>query len=236
MWSLAVSGRGVTTGRYEAPRFNALAKLMRPGDVVWDIGAHYGYATLIAARIVGPGGAVFAFEPSEANRWYLRHHLNWNREDAVQIVPAAVSDSDRTQNFGGKGSSVSLRLGGGEESVVVRSVASLLEEGVPAPSFLKIDVEGAEDDVLAGAMPAREAAGAGSTLPTILVAVHGEEHYRACRDQLMALDYLVVESRPIQEFNRGGRWRGDPDLLALPRNRESEVPELRMMDLFSTGA
>lgn len=48
-WSLAVSGRGTISGRYEVERFGALATLVRPEEVLSDIGAHYGYATLIAA-------------------------------------------------------------------------------------------------------------------------------------------------------------------------------------------
>jgi FkbM family methyltransferase len=133
-WSLAVSGRGTISGRYEAERFDALTRLVRPDDVVWDVGAHYGYATLIAARLAGPGGTVVSFEPSSSNRSYLTRHLDWNGETGVRVLPYAVSDSDRMEVFGGRGGSVGFRLGQAGETVEVRSITSLLASGVRSAS------------------------------------------------------------------------------------------------------
>jgi hypothetical protein len=60
-----------TTGRYgagtELMAQQLFASIVREGDIVVDVGAHYGFYTLIAASRVGPRGLVLAFEPSKLN-------------------------------------------------------------------------------------------------------------------------------------------------------------------------
>src|SRR5688572_4841682 len=123
-WSLATAGRGYGKGTFERSRVQTIASLIRPGDCFWDIGAHKGYVTLLAARRVGKHGRVYAFEPASANLWYLRRHLRWNGGENVTVVPVAVANFDGLSRFGG-GSSLALQLGKGQEWVTVRSVRSL---------------------------------------------------------------------------------------------------------------
>jgi FkbM family methyltransferase len=235
-WSLAVSGRGTLVGRYEAERFSAIESLVRPEEVFWDIGAHYGYATLVAARAIDSRGSVISFEPSTANRWYLRRHLLWNEEAQVRVIACAVADSDRTDVFGGAHASVSFRLGHEGETVEVRCISSLVDSGVPFPTFLKIDVERAELLVLEGARSAFADAQRRDALPTMLVSVHDEHLFRSCVDLMKALDYTVLGSWRITDF-LGGRsgWRKDPDLLAIPPHRLNELAVMRSIPWFSTG-
>ena len=77
-WSLASSGRGYRTGRFESGRIQALRSLVSHGDRVWDIGAHKGYVSMALSRSVGEEGSVTAFEPSQENLWFLRKHIEWN--------------------------------------------------------------------------------------------------------------------------------------------------------------
>ena len=128
-WSIASAGRGALSGTFERERVAAITSMIRPGDCVWDIGAHKGYITLAAARRAGPTGRVYAIEPGPPNLEYLRRHIEWNDVSNVEIVPVAVSGEDGTSIFGGPGSSTTHRLGRGDYTVEVRSVASLLEEG-----------------------------------------------------------------------------------------------------------
>ncbi|MDZ7778685.1 MAG: FkbM family methyltransferase [Gemmatimonadota bacterium] len=238
-WSLAASGRGVWSGRYERDRFEALESLLREDDVFWDVGAHRGYAALVAEGVVGSAGAVRAFEPSAENRRYLHQHLRWNRADRVAVHPAALADFDGTADFGGAGSSVSHRLGGGTEAVEVRTISSLVDDdGLAAPTFLKIDVEGAEGRVLAGArslltsLRAREA-----RVPLALLSVHSARELRACLGFLRSFDYRVVGSTHLPVFMDllDEPWYEDPDLLAVPRGGRVDLPAIRRMAWFRDG-
>lgn len=218
-WSLAASGRGIWSGRYERERFDALTRLVHEHDVFWDIGAHRGYATLLAESRIGAAGTVHAFEPSGENFQYLRKHLRWNEAEQVTVHRAAIADFDGTTTFGGTGSSVSHRIGGGSEDVPVRTVSALAEEGLAPPTFLKIDVEGAESRVLEGARELLEARrDAEEPLPVILVSVHSGPQLTSCLAFLRELGYRILGSANLRRFmdTLDAAWSEDPDLLATP--------------------
>src|SRR5882757_5029521 len=60
-WIVGSYNHGCWLGSYEFEKQVIIPKIVRPGDVVCDIGAHVGYFTIIFARLVGPAGAVYAF-------------------------------------------------------------------------------------------------------------------------------------------------------------------------------
>src|SRR5690606_37982007 len=133
-------------------RLAALACVTRPGDVFWDVGAHKGFVSLAASRLVGPDGTVIAIEPSSVNRSFLERHLAWNAVDDARVIAAALSDHEGAAAFGGTGSSVAFKLGEGSERVTVRRLDALAAElGLVGPSVVKLDVEGEEARVLRGA-------------------------------------------------------------------------------------
>lgn len=225
-WSLPISGRGFGAGRFEADKFEALEALLSPGDVFWDVGAHYGYATLLGARIAGRGGSVWSFEPSALNRSYLYRHVLWNCPDRVTVLPYALADADGLEAFGGQGSSMALGLGRGNEEVRVRTVGSLLEEGISEPTLMKIDIEGAESRMLHGAM-------ATGVRPTVMCSVHDAEQCELCTDLLKRAGYVVLPSRPIRDFVDGrSPWRGDPDLVAFPEGQTLLRARLDATELY----
>ena len=223
-WSLISAGSGYGSGRRAGAQMELLAALLRPGDVVWDVGAHHGYVVLCAARRVGPGGAVHAFEPSALNRALLHRHVRWNRLANVAVHPFALSDYDGESRFGGTGTSKMFALGRGGEVVQVRRAATLVAAGVcPAPTFVKIDVEGAEAETLAGLI---------EVLPRsarLLIAVHGREADARCTALLAAAGFELVASRALERC-REGAWRSDPDLFCIgpdAKAREHDVAVLR---------
>lgn len=230
-WSLAVSGRGTRAGTYERERFETIAALVAPGDRVWDIGAHYGYAALIAARLVGPDGEVTCFEPSAFNRWYLEQHLRWNGVRA-DVVPTALADDVGVSTFGGRGGSVAFHLGGDGESVSVTTVDRIVAEGRPLPDVMKIDTEGAELRILEGA---REAYGDRSPLPLMLVSIHRPDLLGPCVAWAKDFDYGVLGTAPIRRHEEGGEWHGDPDVLFVPPSRRRELDRFRSLEAFRTG-
>lgn len=213
-WSLTTSGRGYGDGSFERGKMDLLCGLIQPGECFWDVGAHKGYVSLLASRLVGQRGRVYAFEPSAENLGFLRRHVKWNRAENVTVFPFAIADSDGKEKFGG-GSSLSLRLGGGGEVVEVRTVESLLQDGLRAPTFLKIDVEGAEARVLKGAGESLYAPDR-----AILVATHSKESFEECAGILKQSGFRVIESGEVEDLRRRS-WtgRGDPDLLALGSER-----------------
>ena len=67
-------------------------EVVRPGDVVVDLGANMGYFTLLAARLVGSEGRVFAFEPEPTNFAHLTRNIELNAYRQVTAYQKAVSD------------------------------------------------------------------------------------------------------------------------------------------------
>lgn len=209
LWTLASSGRGYVSGRFERERVQAILSLLRPGDRVWDVGAHKGYLALAMARRVGRGGAVVAFEPSRRNLVPLRRHVRWNRAANVEVVASALGDGPGHARFGGSGSSITYRLGRGDELVEVTTIAAQLAAGRTPPTVLKLDVEGSEGAVLAGAGSHLSAFG------LLFVAVHDLAAHRHCRELLDGAGFEVVEGRKMRRFTRDGEsWAGDADLVA----------------------
>src|SRR3954468_12768962 len=65
---------------------------LRPGQVAVDVGCHKGAYTYWMRRCVGPGGAVYAFEPQPKQVAYLREAFSAMNYDNVELVPLALSD------------------------------------------------------------------------------------------------------------------------------------------------
>jgi FkbM family methyltransferase len=142
-------------------------ELVGPGDIVWDIGANVGLFSFSAAGLAGPAGRVLAIEPDPWLGQLLRRSASQARTGAipaasVDVLPFAMAEADglchfhiarrgRAANYL-EGSAGSSQAGGTRETFLVPITAcdSLLQH-YPAPSVLKIDAEGADSRVLAGA-------------------------------------------------------------------------------------
>ncbi len=135
-------------------------RLLRPGDVVVDVGANYGVVSLLAAQLVGGGGIVHAVEPQPEVADLLRRSAERNGFDHLHVHEVALSDRDGelalripTGNLGGASLSRTSEQG---TSVVVRvrhADAFLSELGVARVRVLKVDIEGHEAEFLRGARP-----------------------------------------------------------------------------------
>ena len=231
-WSLAALGRGYGSGRFARDRLDALACVVQEGDAFWDVGAHKGFISLAAARLVGPSGLVVAIEPASANLRFLERHLQWNGLLNVRVVPAAASDQNGVASFGGRGSSVAFRVGEGPESIPVRTIELLaVELDLGRPTILKIDVEGEEAAVLRGAKRLL------GTDQALLISTHSRELYEECRAVLEPFGFRIYDSWEIARHRRDGTpWTSDHDMLAVGRDRAVDEPRLRALELIAGPA
>ncbi|HJJ89160.1 MAG TPA: FkbM family methyltransferase [Methanocorpusculum sp.] len=128
-----------------------------PGDVVFDCGANLGIFSLIAAY---RGADVFAFEPiPEACNILARTlSLNPDLKEHVQVIPCALGDEEQISEFTVLpdtlvGSSMVLPQTGRKICVSVTTIDAFVEmQGLDVVNFLKADIEGAERQMLVGAM------------------------------------------------------------------------------------
>ncbi|MDP7018697.1 MAG: FkbM family methyltransferase [Pirellulaceae bacterium] len=139
------------TGTYEPETTQHILDCVKPGDVVFDVGANLGYLTLLFSKLVGDQGRVIAFEPAPHVARCLEEHVRCNRCTNVTVYPIALGDCQGTvrfENVAGTGRGRVIEEGGIEvDQETIDRIA--LKEGV-APDFIKIDVEGVGAEVLAG--------------------------------------------------------------------------------------
>ena len=143
-------------GLYEKDTARALARLLKKGSHFADVGANLGYFTLLAARKVGDGGRVDAFEPDPANRARLIDHLQLNAlADRVSVHPAAASDAPGTlplyhptagAHNHGESSFFPSQFGPDAPSATATAVPTVRLDAAldRVPDVVKLDVEGAE--------------------------------------------------------------------------------------------
>lgn len=190
-------------GTYEPLLQRAVTDFARPGMVAYDVGAHIGYWSLAFARVVGPTGCVFPFEPLPANLERLRVNIELNGlEDRVHPVPMAVHD-DITEvtflvhEFAAMGK---VSGSGGRElayPVEIRVSATTLDafvykESNPQPDLLKMDIEGGEVMAIPGMKRVLSEA-----RPVCLWELHGPE----AKD--IALSSLVGHGYDMRRMEQG---------------------------------
>ncbi|OBG87243.1 hypothetical protein A5698_26635 [Mycobacterium sp. E136] len=143
-------------GIWEPDLVAYLRRRLQPGDTLIDVGAHIGYVSTLASRLVGPDGTVVAIEPFPEVLASLEQTLSSNCLSNVRVIAAAVSDrEDQVPLFAARGNSgltTTVARRGFREEYLVRAapLASLVtREELETARVIKIDVEGAEDRVLA---------------------------------------------------------------------------------------
>ena len=207
--------------------FAMLRHLVRPGDVVYDVGANLGlYARYLVTVL--DAGRVVAFEPVAENRLLLARNLDLaGIAGRVTVLPVAIADADGTAEFQiddmQSASGTLSRVSGGRpsvgrqnlglrpltEEVFCRSLDSLAAEGLPAPDVIKVDVEGAEALLLRGATALLR-----QRSPRLLIELHGAAVAREVLTLLAGLGYACA-GKVAPHIHPGGF--GPLDTAVLPR-------------------
>jgi FkbM family methyltransferase len=147
------------TGSYQNDVLGCLSLALRPGDVFFDIGAHYGLMTIYASKLVGEGGKVVAFEPSPRNRQVLLRHCDLNHCTNVQVEAIGLLDKPgEFQFYMTEGNSWNSTFDASfaanqafaETTVRADTLDAYIERTGLRPSLLKIDTEGTEQECLIG--------------------------------------------------------------------------------------
>jgi len=142
-------------GTHEPQVLKEIATRLRPGATYWDVGSHIGYTVAVAARLVGPSGRVVAFEPNPENIRRLRRTIQLNGLGNVTVRDVALSDRvGESRLFLSRSSLMGSLLPGPSGTPTVPVQTSTIDEELktmPIPDLVKIDVEGGENAVLAGA-------------------------------------------------------------------------------------
>jgi FkbM family methyltransferase len=187
-WIVDSGVHGYWLGTFESDKQEFLGKHLRSNTVVYDIGAHVGFYSMLASKLVGPRGKVYAFEPVSRNVAYLRRHLEANSVENVTTLNCALADSPGYAKFELGSDSSGGRLGKhGQIQVEVHSLDELLREHIIEPAqFVKIDAEGAELSILCGGAHYFREHG-----PLILLATHNESIHRSCCELLQSWRYSV---------------------------------------------
>jgi len=137
----------------------ALSAHLQAGSVVYDVGAHIGVVSMFASELVGSTGAVFAFEADPENAKRIEDHVRRNSLGQIQVFSCAVWSSPgqlsferaSAQSSRNQGSVVATSGQAKPDVIVVQSISldNFAHEHLP-PTLIKIDVEGAEAEVLRG--------------------------------------------------------------------------------------
>ncbi len=204
--------------------FRECIEACRGADCVFDVGGHIGLVTLPMSRAVAPGGRVYTFEPASGNLQCLRRHIADNDIRNVEVIDTLVgrTEEDQVPFFEEAGAS---GLNGfavkGDRSRFTKtshsqiSLDSFCERSNLCPQVIKIDVEGAEYQVLQGAAETMR-----RCRPRIYLSIH-PAHLKllgSSTDALVALieaqGYLCreIDGSPVQSFRLD-------EYLLLPRDR-----------------
>lgn len=183
------------------------------GDTVFDLGANIGIATLVLAKKVGRSGRVIAVEPDPENFEYLQRNVARHDLPQVTLVQCAVSDHDGTATFFAEGSMFSGLASAREDAVFTESIGTTIEVSTRSlaslttefgtPSFIKMDIEGAEIEAFSSAAAALK------THPAIACEtnhIRGNTRTQFTVEEMLRLmGYVVETGRPGGSYITWGR-------------------------------
>jgi FkbM family methyltransferase len=215
LYSEDLGKRVLISGGFEMAEIAVANSRARRGSVAVDVGANVGMFTVPLATAVGPTGAVLAFEPHPANAERLRGNCRVNGRSNVVVHEVALAESEGTAVLKlGKDAAYgsTVQVWPGKESGETLSVPSRTLDGVwreagqPDVSFVKVDVEGAELQVLSGARDLLA-----TCSPSLLLEANSPRALDELRTWLAGVGYVPTANPNFEAWNH----------LFLPRSRDT---------------
>jgi FkbM family methyltransferase len=194
-------------GAHETTVLAALKAIVRPAATVFDIGANVGLFSTRFLKWIGAAGWLYAVEPNPVCVYFLRANLEQTRARNYTILPVALADAQGEASFSvNYGSSM---IGAGTSSAAGSGKPGhrigVLTDGLDAviakfdlrpPDFVKLDVEGAEANAVAGMR---------ATLvkrrPILMIELHGREAASDTLQHLQALKYSYLLASSGQRYD-----------------------------------
>jgi FkbM family methyltransferase len=192
----------------------SLMQRIKPGWVVYDVGANKGQMALAFSRAVGATGKVMAFEPAPREAKSLRANILRNGLNNVDVFELALYDSIGEVSFAysdalptqGKIAAVERSHAADvHQRITVPTTtmdALVLGKTIPPPDFIKIDTEGGAAAILRGAREVIQ-----RHAPVFFVELHGPEEAAGVRDELLERGYRATDGE--------GRIVSDPVTAGL---------------------
>ncbi len=209
---------------YETTLCRYLRASVRPGDIIFEVGANVGVFTVLLARWVGPAGRVYAFEPSPVAREALRQHLAWNHvADRVTVSPLAISDipgqgilyEDNASGLNTLSTVHGLLPNAKPVEIEMTTIDAFCVENRVVPRLIKIDIEGYEFHALrsaSGVLMAHK--------PTIVMELHpmlwpeigisGVEAKRSLEVNQYSMHLLSGQTSPVKDYGHVALLPGLP--------------------------
>ena len=137
----------------ELQTLTTMLDVLKPGDVLYDVGASIGLYSIPASERVGQAGLVVAFEPEMQSYEYLMNNMKLNDVQNVLPMSVALGDTASQAVLSGRFGGFNLLGSGGgpqQKAEVMPGDSLVREKHLPLPVVVKIDVEGYEYSVIQG--------------------------------------------------------------------------------------
>ena len=208
-WIELPQDKGLWVGNYEIEVLNAIISSISKNSICFDVGSYRGY--IAGAMAVNGAEVVFAFDPLPTNIDQIQKMITLNPHLKIQACPIALGDQDGLVTFkvmpqpsmGKLESSPFQKLADAEETLEIqmKKIDTLVfTEKLPAPTLIKIDVEGAEFKVLQGCENVLRC-----YHPNLIIECHSKLLALQCYEYLSIFSYksIVLETQhsPADNLN-----------------------------------
>jgi len=194
LWSPLIGG-------WEPTIQKIMVNIVRPNSIAYDLGANNGLHGLLLAKLTGPHGKVYNFEPLPENLIEIEDNFQLNNMTNYVNVAAAISSKPKVLKFEmhehAKQGHLIATADEKASYINVKAISldSFIEEGNSKPSFLKIDIEGAEGAALEGySNHIRD------TYPDMIIELHNPEQDKAVGEFLQFYGYTAYRFDPFAKL------------------------------------